>query len=135
MPRTIAFQAIPPAPGREGSAPAPAAAQAPPPAGSGPEAPPPGGLLGAFFPLLLVVPLLLFMFWSARSQQKKQAAAIAELKKGDRILTQSGLVGRLVEMGDRFAKVEIASGVKIEVLRSSVLGKDSAETQAQAEKK
>ena len=42
------------------------------------------------FPLLLVG-MLVFIFWSSRSQQKKQDAAISQLKKGDRVVTQSGL--------------------------------------------
>jgi preprotein translocase subunit YajC len=87
------------------------------------------------FPILLLLPLLLLMFWSSRSQQKKQAATVAALKKGDRVLTQAGLVGKLVEVGDRYAKVEIAPGVKIEILKSGLLGKDSPETAAQAEQK
>jgi len=87
------------------------------------------------FPLLLLVPLLLLMFWSTRSQQKKQAAVVAGLKKGDRVLTQSGLVGKLVEIGDRYAKVEVAPGVKVELLKSGLLGKDTPETAAAAEQK
>lgn len=75
------------------------------------------------------------MFWTSRSQQKKQQKALAELKKGDTILTQSGLRGKLVEMGDRFAKVEIAPGTKVDILRSTVLGKDSAEVEAKLEKR
>jgi preprotein translocase subunit YajC len=86
-------------------------------------------------PLLMLAPVLVMMFWSSRSQQKKQAKALAELKKGDWVLTQGGLRGKLVEMGDRFAKVEIAPGMKIEVLKSAVLGRDSAEAAAQLEKK
>jgi preprotein translocase subunit YajC len=91
-----------------------------------------GGLL---MPFLLLAPLLLFIFLSSRSQQKKQQAAIASLKKGDRVLTQSGLVGKLVEMGERYAKLEIAPGVKVEVVKTGVLGKDSAQTAAAVEKK
>ncbi|MBK7585149.1 MAG: preprotein translocase subunit YajC [Myxococcales bacterium] len=81
------------------------------------------------FPILLLVPLLFIMFWSSRSQQKKQAAAISELKKGDRVLTQSGLVGKLVEVGDRYAKLEVSPGVKIELLKSGLLGKDTGDVQ------
>jgi preprotein translocase subunit YajC len=87
------------------------------------------------FPLLLLVPLLLLMFFSTRSQQKKQQAAISALKKGDRVLTQSGLVGKLLEIGDRYAKIELAPGVKVDMLKSGLLGKDTADTAAQAEKK
>jgi len=86
-------------------------------------------------PLLLLVPLLLLMFFSSRSQQKKQQAALSALKKGDRVLTQGGFVGKLVEVGDRYAKLELAPGVKVEVLKSGLLGKDTAETAAAVEKK
>lgn len=82
------------------------------------------------FPILLLLPLLFIMFWSTRSQQKKQQKALEELKKGDRVLTQSGLVGKLVEIGDRYAKVELAPGVKVEVLKSGLLGKDLGDVTA-----
>lgn len=85
--------------------------------------------MSMLFPILLLVPLLVLMFWSSRSQQKKQAAAISTLKKGDRVLTQSGLVGKLVDVGDRYAKVEVAPGVKIEMLKSGLLGKDTGDVQ------
>ena len=124
----FAFQAVPPAAGRQDTpapAPAPGPAQKGPPGGS--DGPPPGG--GAFslmFPLLLVG-MLVFIFWSSRSQQKKQEQAVSSLKKGDRVLTQSGLVGRLVETDARYAKLEIAPGVKVQVLKSSVTGRDADE--------
>jgi preprotein translocase subunit YajC len=85
------------------------------------------------FPILLLVPVLLLMFFSSRSQQKKQQAALAALKKGDRVLTQSGLVGKLVEVGDRYAKVELAPGMKVEILKTHLLGRDTPETAAAAQ--
>lgn len=124
----LALQTLAPTPGE-------ATTSAPAPAPTG-QAAPPGGLLGSpLFFLVLFVPLIAMMFWSSRSQQKKQEKALGELKKGDLILTQGGLRGRLVELGDRFAKVEIAPGTKIEILKSAVLGKDGSETAAQLEKK
>lgn len=130
---TSFFQAVPPAPGRPESPGAPPAQPAQP-APAGTQQPPPGGPaepggLSMLFPILLLVPLLFIMFWSSRSQQKKQAAAISELKKGDRVLTQSGLVGKLVEVGDRYAKLEVSPGVKIELLKSGLLGKDTGDVQ------
>ncbi len=127
------FQAVPPAPGRpeQGQAAKPAPAVAPAPASEGTPPPgPPGEAPGAFsllFPILLLVPLLLLMFWSTRSQQKKQQQALSALKKGDRVLTQSGLVGKLIDLGDRYAKVEIAPGVKVELLKSGLVGKDTGD--------
>lgn len=126
-----AYQNVPPAPGREASEVAPAR-----PADTDAAAPASPGLGGGLFPLLImIVPMLLLLFFTSRSQQKKQSAAIAGLKKGDRVLTQSGLVGRLVEMTDRYAKVEIAPGVKVEILKSGILGADTPEAQASAAKK
>lgn len=126
------FQAVPPAPGRpeQGQAVKPAPAVAPASEGAPPPSAPPGEAPGAFsllFPVLLLAPLLLLMFWSTRSQQKKQQAAISALKKGDRVLTQSGLVGKLVDLGDRYVKVEIAPGVKVELLKSGLVGKDTGD--------
>jgi preprotein translocase subunit YajC len=82
---------------------------------------------GLLMPMLLVLPLLLILMWSSRSQQKKQREAVNVLKKGDRVVTQSGLVGKLLETGDRYAKVEIAPGVKVEILKSSLVGKDTGD--------
>jgi preprotein translocase subunit YajC len=131
----FAFQAVPPAPGREGpSAPAPAQAseQHSAPQGGG-SAPPGGGAFSMLMPLLLVG-MLVFLFWSSRSQQKKQDTAISGLKKGDRVVTQSGLIGRLVEIEPRYAKLEIAPGVKVQVLRTSLSGRDADDASAKKEK-
>jgi len=125
----LSFQNVPPAPGREGTTTSPAAPAAP----GG--APPPEPGLGPLLPMLLMfVPLLLIMMWSSRKQQKKQAAVLSGLAKGDRVITQSGLVGKFVEMNERIAKIEISPGVKVEVLRSGILGKDTPETVAAADK-
>lgn len=79
--------------------------------------------------------MIIFLFLNSRSQQKKAQKMLAELKKGDRVLTQGGIVGKLLEVGDRYAKVEIAPGVKIEVVKSGLLGKDSPETAANVDQK
>lgn len=118
----LAAQNVPPAPGREH--PATEGAPAPAPTG-GP--PPDGGALGGLLPLLImVVPMLLLLFFTSRSQQKKQAAVMASLKKGDRVLTQSGLVGRLVSIEGRYAELQLPpSGTKVTILRSGLLGRDA----------
>lgn len=77
---------------------------------------------------LLLIGMMVFLFWSNRSQQKKQDQVVSSLKKGDRVLTQSGLVGRLVETDARYAKLEIAPGVKVQVLKTSLTGRDADET-------
>jgi preprotein translocase subunit YajC len=79
--------------------------------------------------LMAFLPVILFMFFSSRSQQKKQKAMESNLKKGDRIVTQSGLVGKLVDTVEgRHAKIEIAPGVKVTILRTSIAGLDTEDT-------
>lgn len=129
--RLLLAQNVPPAPGREPGVVQPQ--PGPGPAGPSPAAEPPAG--GMWVMLLMVVPLLLFMFWSTRSAQKKQEKTLSELAKGDRVILQGGIVGKFLEMNERFAKIEISKNVQVDVLRSSILGKDSAETQAAAEKR
>ena len=85
--------------------------------------------------LIMVVPLILLMVFTSRSQSKKQNKLLASLQKGDRVITSGGLVGKLIELGDRYAKVELAPGMKVDVLKSGLLGKDDAETAASLEKK
>ena len=75
--------------------------------------------------LLMFLPLILVMLWQSRSQSKKQEQTLAALKKGDRVVTQSGLIGRLVEIDSRYAKVEISPGVKVSMLRTSLTGRDA----------
>jgi preprotein translocase subunit YajC len=77
---------------------------------------------------LMFIPLILLLFWQTRSQSKKQEQAVAGLKKGDRVVTQSGLIGRLLELDARYAKLELAPGVKVQVLRSSLSGRDAEDS-------
>jgi preprotein translocase subunit YajC len=83
---------------------------------------------------VLMVGMIAFLFWSSRSQAKKQEAAISGLKKGDRVVTQSGIVGRLVELEPKYVKVEIAPGVKIQMLRTSLVSRDADDTTDKKEK-
>jgi preprotein translocase subunit YajC len=93
----------------------------------GQSAAPPGGL-GSLSMFLIFLPIIALLFWQSRSQQKKQEQAIAGLKKGDRVVTQAGLIGRLVEIDTRYARLELAPGVKIQVLRSSLTGRDAEDS-------
>lgn len=95
---------------------APAAADPGAAASGGAQGSPPGGGLMFFLPLIMLVP---FLFLSFRRQKKEQEAR-GKLKKGDRVVSQSGLVGELMETDERFAKVKIAPGTTVTMLVSSI---------------
>jgi preprotein translocase subunit YajC len=79
--------------------------------------------------LIFLLPLLLIFFMS-RNQTKKQKNLESSLKTGDRVVTQSGLIGRIVEMNDGRVKLEIAPGVNVQILKSSLQGLDPGDTKA-----
>jgi len=67
-------------------------------------------------PLLIMVPFLFLTF----RRQKKEQQQREKLKKGDRVVGTSGLIGELMELDERFAKVKIAPGTTVQMLASSI---------------
>lgn len=91
------------------------------PGGGAPAAAPPS-MVTMLLPFLILVP---FLFLSFR-RQKKEKEARGSLKKGDKVVTASGLIGELVDLDDRIGKVKIAPGTTVQVLASSITPFDSA---------
>lgn len=83
---------------------------------AGAQQPPPGGMFTMLLPFLIMVPFLFLMF----RRQKKEQEARGKLKKGDRIASNSGLVGELMELDERFAKVKLAPGITVTMLASTL---------------
>ncbi len=88
-------------------------------AGAG-AAPSPGSPLGGFMPLLMMLVIFVPFFLLMSRRQKKEQAARSALKKGDKVMGNSGLIGELVEMDDKVAKVKIAPGVTVQMLANTV---------------
>lgn len=88
----------------------------PAPTGSGPAS---GSPLSGFMPILMMLVIFVPFFLLMSRRQKKEAAARSSLKKGDRVMS-NGLVGELVEMDDKLAKVKIAPGVTVQFVASTV---------------
>jgi preprotein translocase subunit YajC len=76
--------------------------------------------------LIMVLPILL-IFMTMRGQTKKQKQVEQGLKTGDTVVTQSGLIGKLTEMGETRVKVEVAPGVSVKMLKSAITGIDTGE--------
>ena len=69
--------------------------------------------------------LLIFYFLMIRPQQKRQKEIqkmLGAIKKGDRILTASGLYGTVVGVKDDVVVLQIADNVKVEMVKSAVTG-------------
>jgi preprotein translocase subunit YajC len=74
-----------------------------------------------FAPLLLIFVIFWFLVMRPQQQRVKQhQASIAAVKKGDDIVTGGGIRGRVTKVSDDDAEVEIAQGVKIRVVKSTI---------------
>lgn len=85
---------------------------------------PAGGLLNSFLvPMVLVFAIM--YFFMIRPQQKKMKehqTMLGALRKGDQIVTQGGVIGKITKVkDDTEVEVEIASGVKVRVVRSTIV--------------
>ena len=79
---------------------------------------------GGLFSLLpLVVIFILFYFLLIHPQQKRakqHKEMVIALKKGEEIVTNGGLLGKVTDLDDNFITLEIASGLNAKVQRQSV---------------
>jgi preprotein translocase subunit YajC len=78
-------------------------------------------LLVGILPWVLI--FVIFYMLMIRPQQrrvKEHQAAIAAVKKGDDIITGGGIRGRVTKVSDDEAEVEIAQGVKVRVVKSTI---------------
>ena len=81
------------------------------------------GLMSMFLPLIIIF----FIFWLLliRPQQKrvkKHQEFLSSLKKGDEVITSSGIFGKITGIADNALTIEIADGVKIKVEKAHISG-------------
>ena len=72
-------------------------------------------------PLVLI--FVVFYFLLIRPQQKRmkeQRAMLSAIRRGDRILTGGGIIGTVTRASEDELTVEIAEGVRVKVMRSTV---------------
>jgi preprotein translocase subunit YajC len=92
------------------------AAVAPGAAGGGPM----GFLIGIQPWLLIFVIFYVLMIRPQQKRAKEHAASIAAVKKGDDVITAGGIRGRITKISDDEAEVEIASGVRVRVIKATL---------------
>lgn len=79
-----------------------------------------GGLTALLFPLALI---LIFYFLLIRPQQKRakeHKKLVQELGRGDEVLTNGGLVGRINEVGETFVNLELADSLEVRLQKNAV---------------
>ena len=82
-----------------------------------------GGLsnFSSFIPLVLII--VVFYFFMIRPQvkkQKDQKKYVEELKKGDKVITTSGMHGKIIDVADTTFLIETEGGHKVRFEKSSI---------------
>ena len=86
-----------------------------------------GGSVAAFVNFLMPMVLIFGIFYilvlrPQNRRVKEHQAAIKAVKKGDEVITGGGIRGRVTRVTDEDAEVEIANGVKVRVVKSTLTG-------------
>ena len=81
-----------------------------------------GGAMGAFvsfFPFIAIFVIFYFLMIRPQTRRMKQhQAMLAAVKKNDIVVTNGGLVGKVTKVDENEVEVEIASGVRVKVVKS-----------------
>jgi preprotein translocase subunit YajC len=81
-----------------------------------------GSAFASFLPLVLIFAIMYFLL--IRPQQKKMKdmkAMVDALRRGDQVLTQGGIIGKVYKVGDDgVLEVEIADGVRVKILKHTI---------------
>jgi preprotein translocase subunit YajC len=80
---------------------------------------PPGWL--QFLPIIGMVAIFWFLLIRPQMRrQKEHQAKIASVKKGDQVVTAGGLLGKVIKVDDQYAEIEIAQGVRVKAVKSTL---------------
>jgi preprotein translocase subunit YajC len=81
---------------------------------------PGGGMSGLFMFVILLVVFYLLLIRPQLKQVKEHRKLVQSLAKGDEVVTNGGLLGRINEVGDNFVVLEIAKDIEVKLQKQAV---------------
>ena len=79
-----------------------------------------GGLM-QFLPLIVIFAVFYFMLIRPQMKRSKEhRQLVSQLGKGDEVVTNGGLLGRITDVSESFVTLEIADNVQIKLQRQAV---------------
>ncbi len=81
-------------------------------------------MLQQFFPFIIVIGIFYFLLIRPQQQKAKQLKKqLSELRRGDNVITSGGIIGTVARVvNDDEVSLEIAEGVRVRVVRSTITG-------------
>ncbi len=78
-------------------------------------------LILQFAPILLIFVIMYFLILRPNQQKAKvHREMVANLRRGDTVVTSGGLIGKVAKVDDSEIQVELAEGVRVRVVRGSI---------------
>ena len=87
---------------------------------AGAAADPTGGFMQLLPMILMFVVLWFLMIRPQMKKAKEHKALLAGLAKGDEVVTQGGIVGKVTKVGENYVSVEIAEGTEVVVQKTAI---------------
>ena len=82
-----------------------------------------GSPLTQFVPLIAIFAIFYFLVLRPQSKKAKDhQKMLSELKKGDDVSTQGGVIGRITGIKDNEVTLQVQEGVRLRFLRSAITG-------------
>jgi preprotein translocase subunit YajC len=77
----------------------------------------------AFLPFIAIAVVFYLVFFRPQQKQQKQHQSfLGGLKKGDEVVTNGGIVGRIAAVEDRTVQLDVGAGNKLRVLKAHIAG-------------
>jgi preprotein translocase subunit YajC len=74
-----------------------------------------------FLPIVGMIAIFWFLIIRPQMRrQKEHQTKIAGIKKGDQVVTAGGLLGKVVKVDDHYAELELAQGVRVKAVKSTI---------------
>ncbi|HOP24708.1 MAG TPA: preprotein translocase subunit YajC [Defluviitoga sp.] len=86
------------------------------------QAAPGGGFGGLIFLLVVLVLMWVMLFLPQRRQEKKHKEMISSLKKGDKIVTSAGIIGKIVSISNDTIRIATGDRTEIDITKNAVAG-------------
>lgn len=78
------------------------------------------GILGMALPLLMIVAFYFLLIRPQNKRAKEQREMLSRIAAGDEVATTGGILGKVMEVGEQYLTLEIASGVAIKLQKFQV---------------
>jgi preprotein translocase subunit YajC len=82
-----------------------------------------GGIMEMLVPLIIVFAIFYFLLIRPQQKQMKQHKEMLDkLKRGDNVVTNGGIIGKIYQINGDLVMLEVADDIRIKVLKNQIAG-------------